>query len=283
MAAAYDGPHSIVLNRNEPNLGIVLHFNKIIKMSSGHFICMNAGDDFSSANRVDVLYEAWVSNNQKHDIIHSAAWKVNSQSKKLKILYPHSATAITQPSTLDFVSGTQQGIGATFMYTKRLFKIFGPLPKYAEVEDRPMVFRAYLAGGLLFANEPLVYHRVGGISSPRPETLGHMILFGGRIKTLSWRVSSAKCYLNDLKLFPNQYFGINEKQIRQFIENGEWEIKLSEASYVRKLKLFKEALVRTSSCQNLKPVRSYIKYLTWPIYYALLNIKNRNKNNETKA
>src|SRR6056297_1821961 len=64
MAAAYDGPHSIVLNRNEPNLGIVLHFNKIIKMSSGHFICMNAGDDFSSANRVDVLYEAWVSNNQ---------------------------------------------------------------------------------------------------------------------------------------------------------------------------------------------------------------------------
>ena len=31
MAAAYDGPHKVVLNRNEPNLGLVPHVNRILE------------------------------------------------------------------------------------------------------------------------------------------------------------------------------------------------------------------------------------------------------------
>src|SRR6056297_3729012 len=42
MAAAYDGPHKVVLNRNEPNLGVVPHIDRVMNLVRGDFIVVNA-------------------------------------------------------------------------------------------------------------------------------------------------------------------------------------------------------------------------------------------------
>lgn len=51
MADSYRGPHTIILNRNEPNLGIGMHVNKAFGMAKGAWIVTGAGDDISDIDR----------------------------------------------------------------------------------------------------------------------------------------------------------------------------------------------------------------------------------------
>jgi len=50
-AAAYRGPHQIVLNRNERNLGIGAHLNRCFRMCRGEIIVQADGDDVSLPQR----------------------------------------------------------------------------------------------------------------------------------------------------------------------------------------------------------------------------------------
>ena len=47
IAKNYHGPHKIILNRNEPNLGIGGNFYKAYTLSSGEWLFMAAGGDLS--------------------------------------------------------------------------------------------------------------------------------------------------------------------------------------------------------------------------------------------
>ncbi len=49
----YHGPHKVILNRNEKNLGLVHHVNKLLfELAHGEFIFLNGGDDVSLPGRV---------------------------------------------------------------------------------------------------------------------------------------------------------------------------------------------------------------------------------------
>ncbi len=49
----YHGPHKVILNRNEKNLGLVQHVNKLLfELAHGEFIFLNGGDDVSLPGRV---------------------------------------------------------------------------------------------------------------------------------------------------------------------------------------------------------------------------------------
>ena len=48
MAEKYDGPHRIILNRNEHNMGISQHMSKCyIELANGEIIIVAHGDDIS--------------------------------------------------------------------------------------------------------------------------------------------------------------------------------------------------------------------------------------------
>src|SRR4051794_34557301 len=47
----YSGPHTIVLNRNERNLGVSEHLNKIVALANGELIIAADGDDVSNPHR----------------------------------------------------------------------------------------------------------------------------------------------------------------------------------------------------------------------------------------
>ena len=52
MAEEYDGPHKIILNRNEHNMGISQHMSKCyIELANGEIIIAAHGDDISLPNR----------------------------------------------------------------------------------------------------------------------------------------------------------------------------------------------------------------------------------------
>ena len=54
-AATYNGPHKIVLNRNDENLHIGGHVNTVNRMASGELVVVAAGDDISLPSRVRTL------------------------------------------------------------------------------------------------------------------------------------------------------------------------------------------------------------------------------------
>jgi len=63
MAAAYRGPHKIVINQNQENLGIVPHLNKLfMEFAHGELVVLAAGDDVSYSFRTESLVEAWLKN-----------------------------------------------------------------------------------------------------------------------------------------------------------------------------------------------------------------------------
>ena len=49
----YQGPHKVILNRNERNMGLVQHVNKLLfELAHGEFLFLNGGDDVSLPERV---------------------------------------------------------------------------------------------------------------------------------------------------------------------------------------------------------------------------------------
>ena len=77
-ADEYQGPHTIILNRNEPNLGLVPHVNKVImELSHGELIVMAAGDDISLSERTETLWRAWEATDRK-------AFGISSGYKKIE-------------------------------------------------------------------------------------------------------------------------------------------------------------------------------------------------------
>jgi glycosyltransferase involved in cell wall biosynthesis len=58
LASNYRGPHQIILNKNETNLGIGRHVKKCFKMAKGEWIVGAAGDDISLPSRCEILWNA---------------------------------------------------------------------------------------------------------------------------------------------------------------------------------------------------------------------------------
>src|SRR5574344_1400791 len=60
IAAEYRGPHRIILNRNERNLGLVAHINRVVaQCASGELLVLAAGDDWSKPERTATLVRRW--------------------------------------------------------------------------------------------------------------------------------------------------------------------------------------------------------------------------------
>ena len=77
-AAAYSGPHRLVLNRNPKNLGIVPHVEKVMALASGALIVENAGDDVSVPHRVARMVEAWLASGRRAKAIHTARRRMDA-------------------------------------------------------------------------------------------------------------------------------------------------------------------------------------------------------------
>lgn len=58
LASNYRGPHQIILNKNETNLGIGRNVEKCFKMAKGEWIVGAAGDDISLPSRCEILWNA---------------------------------------------------------------------------------------------------------------------------------------------------------------------------------------------------------------------------------
>jgi glycosyltransferase involved in cell wall biosynthesis len=173
-AAAYQGPHQVIVRRNEKNLGMNGHFNTVIQAARGDLVVMMAGDDISLPDRVAHIAQAWDNSGQKLDLIASHLYDMSAEGKDLGVVHVDD---LSQWHTVDdWAHRRPYIVGAAHAFTRRLFNRFGPLQPLVSHEDQVNVLRALCAEGACTIDLPLVRYRRGGVSDRMRDFSGEHFL-----------------------------------------------------------------------------------------------------------
>jgi glycosyltransferase involved in cell wall biosynthesis len=158
MSAAYIGPHKIILNRNERNIGIGSQLNAAVAKSTGELIVLANADDVSLPNRVRVLVERWKASDCRARVITNDLALIGAAGQSLGRIM--NTETIFQ-SLEDGVRRRFGGVAAASLAVRRdVFEAFGPLPDNLLLEDNALYLRATLLGERVHLREPLVNYRV---------------------------------------------------------------------------------------------------------------------------
>lgn len=170
MAAAYEGPHKIIINRNASNLNIGQHVNKVGRLASGELVVLGAGDDISLPHRVERLMQHWQALGHPSAVLVSDFQPMDRQSRPVDL---RRESTYRGPFTLqDMARGWVRVLGATTAVTRDVFARFAPMDPSVRHEDRVLPFRALLLGGVVSVlEEKLVRYRIeGGVSRKTPKS-----------------------------------------------------------------------------------------------------------------
>ncbi len=167
MAAAYRGPHKIILNKNAVNTGVGAHINRIVELSSGQLLVLAAGDDISRPERAQCLCDEWLRLDGLPTSIHSDFDVIDdngSQTADELIRHPFAAPRSASVDEIcDYLRGdhpVSNFLGATHAVNRTLFERFGPLNPDVFLEDVVIGFRSLLHGSFAYVPRKLVQYRV---------------------------------------------------------------------------------------------------------------------------
>ena len=161
MAAAYKGPHRIVINQNCENLGVGSHVNAVVSLATGELVVGAAGDDISHASRTARVYEAWEQSGCKAMSIVCHVKKIDMQGRHIGEI-----RCSINPESRKLAHRARYGCwsvpGCSHAWHRKVFETFGPLQNYVIAEDRAIEFRSLSIGEVVFVNDYLVQYRVHG-------------------------------------------------------------------------------------------------------------------------
>ena len=164
MAAAYTGPHRIVLNRNEPNLGLIGHVNRLFSLATSDYIIYSAGDDMSEPHRARAIAEV-IAREQPY-LVHSNVTDLDGFGVPLDKQRERTRHDELEAKSLpELARAMSHMLGASSAWHRDLFDRFGPITETGLYEDRVFLFRARLLGKVSYIDERLVRYRRGiGVS-----------------------------------------------------------------------------------------------------------------------
>lgn len=168
MASDYVGPHDLVVNREQVNLGLGGHINKMMRLAKGELIVVAAGDDISVPARTSEIANAWISDGKKSGSLYSNYLEIDSESKsrdrRLARLEYHDCLALLRHA----IDPRWPGLyGCAHAWTPDVFSVFGDLPPSTIYEDKVISFRSALFGQITHIDLALVKYRV------LPKSLSH--------------------------------------------------------------------------------------------------------------
>jgi glycosyltransferase involved in cell wall biosynthesis len=158
----YQGSHQVIVSRNEANLGLASHVNKVMKMASGDIILFAHDDDISLPNRASktvALFQKYPQamaisfSDDRIDgagsiILHGAV----SQTDRVIDLETFLATGPRAQSILD-LSAASRAI------RKKVYDVFGDLSPDTPGEDSPYVLRCLYLGTIVVSQEAGILYR----------------------------------------------------------------------------------------------------------------------------
>jgi len=202
----YNGPHKIVLNKNNKNMGIGGHINIIMKLAQGDLIIAAAGDDISLPERTEIICKKWISAGKSARSLISNYEKIDMDGLALGAVIDDNA--ILYNNIYYMASNLMHVPGFTHAWDKKVFDLFGPMGAGVVSEDVVIPFRSLLLGDILHIDKILVKFRYQvGISNE--------IWSSNRSVQEKWakaRLACAEQYLSDYKKS-----GKNDKKLLNII------------------------------------------------------------------
>lgn len=161
MALAYSGPHRIVLNRNIKNMGLGMHFNRVMELSNGEIIIAAAGDDISLPHRTERSLQIFHANHRLMAV--SLGIHRFTDESLIDNIETKNDNIIKTFDISHYIADTHFHINAPARaFKKEVFDCFGPLDTWCPVEDGPILFRCLLLGEVAQASEVGVLYRIHG-------------------------------------------------------------------------------------------------------------------------
>ena len=169
-AAAYRGPHKVILNRNPTNIGVAQHYNRAAGLATREIIVVQDGDDISLPDRAAKLAYAF----QQPTAVDMVCSDVLMIDKDGAALPGRDRPPVT-PLSLEAAAsaGAISALGCAAAYSRALWAKYGPIDPEVLQEDVVLPFRALLERGIRIVDEPLVQYRIhddnlfGGRSTPK--------------------------------------------------------------------------------------------------------------------
>lgn len=217
MAAAYRGPHQIILNRNEKNLGIGGHINRIFELSHGELLVASAGDDVSLPERTEILVGSWIQGGRPLASVFSNAIEIDefglarrdrvfrkSQDVGMAMVSLVTNTGDWRLEVLPLTSGSMflnnWVLGATQMFHRAAFVVFGGLGEGVIQEDRVIPFRLMLMGGtVVYVDQPLVKYR-RHLGNAYPDNPPEKLRQDFHLRRLKQEIALEKSRISDLQV-----------------------------------------------------------------------------------
>lgn len=160
-ATRYKGPHKVILNRNEPNLGPREHFNKVLyELSHGEILVGAAGDDISRKDRVSKCVDFMLSR-PKVSSVSCVSQLINEDGTLIDEtpLDSLSKGSVSIFTLRDYVrSGIMIESGDSRVLRRKVIDSFPPL-KWSYSEDIFLFIRGFYVGDVALIHEPLVKYR----------------------------------------------------------------------------------------------------------------------------
>jgi glycosyltransferase involved in cell wall biosynthesis len=154
----YTGPHKIVLNQNEKNLGIGAHFSKVCyELATGSLLLLNAGDDISKETHVEEAVH-WMERFQDAPMIDfkgEVIDRVGKVIRQIELPFEYYRNSLQEYLELKSVSS----FGAGRVVRRDFIQAFPPIHGKCPTEDSVLILRSLLKGGSFRVNKALFYYR----------------------------------------------------------------------------------------------------------------------------
>lgn len=165
LVAGYSGPHKIILNRNDRNLGLSEHVNRIMALATGELVVAADGDDVSHPQRTERCVQVWLENDKPAALVTTVKCidAAGNPSRDGARWFAQFLPAENESQTACLRRFSREGsprlISCSAAWTKQLFESFGPMPPGLWFEDDVITLRAWLLDRIVFIKEALVSYR----------------------------------------------------------------------------------------------------------------------------
>lgn len=165
---------NIILNRNEKNLGLTAHFNKVLRMANGEIIVVAAGDDISLPNRVARSVEILL----EHQDVSFVSFNEELIDNEGNLLYTGKRVdfkGLKKFNLSDFISRkTSPFSGASRAFRREVYDCFGDLMNDCPTEDTPYLLRGLMLGKGAISSEIAIQYRRHDNNLSKPSSLALM-------------------------------------------------------------------------------------------------------------
>lgn len=162
VVRGYQGPHEVVLNRNETNRGVCGNVNAAVELSEHEILMRTCADDVLPPNLVQDCVVILMADPERMSV-SPALDRIDGAGQPLPASKQEFQSSTEEERSLkDYVESPFHHIGAARMFRKTVFETFGPLSENHSMDDTATLFRSLLLGTSVQSKTARMEYRVHG-------------------------------------------------------------------------------------------------------------------------